>query len=310
QVVAIAAGMPEVAAASPTAMVPASATAGGHDEIDLALEVIDFEKATWTPRVTQGGPPGGDGILLAAKAASDLGVGVGDTVDVRHPRREGEGHTMVTTKMRVSGLHAIPARGFAYLDRSQADLLGLSGLVNRVQVLPATGYATIDVQRALRNQPIVVSAVPVGEATDAFDESLRQFGGILRALQAIVLGLALLVAFNSASIAADERARENATMFAYGVQVRSVLAMSMAESAVIGLLSTLVGAFAGYMVLRWMLGSLLARTLPEIGIPAYLSPSTIVTIVGLGVVVVALAPLFTVRKLRRVDIPATLRVVE
>jgi putative ABC transport system permease protein len=41
-----------------------------------------------------------------------------------------------------------------------------------------------------------------------------------------------------------------------------------------------------------------------------LSPVSIATAVVLGVGAVALAPLLTLRRLRRMDIPATLRVVE
>jgi putative ABC transport system permease protein len=40
------------------------------------------------------------------------------------------------------------------------------------------------------------------------------------------------------------------------------------------------------------------------------SAGTVLTAVVLGVVAVALAPLLTVRRLRRMDIPGTLRVVE
>jgi putative ABC transport system permease protein len=50
--------------------------------------------------------------------------------------------------------------------------------------------------------------------------------------------------------------------------------------------------------------------MPEFGVSAVLSPTTILVTVGLGVLVVAVAPLFTVRRLRRMDVPATLRVLE
>jgi putative ABC transport system permease protein len=63
-------------------------------------------------------------------------------------------------------------------------------------------------------------------------------------------------------------------------------------------------------VLEWLIRVLLPDTFPEIGILPTLSPSTVATAVVLGTVAVALAPLFTMRRLRRMDIPATLRVME
>ncbi len=38
--------------------------------------------------------------------------------------------------------------------------------------------------------------------------------------------------------------------------------------------------------------------------------ATFVTVIVLGVVAVAVAPLFTVRRMRRMDLPGTLRLVE
>ena len=125
-----------------------------------------------------------------------------------------------------------------------------------------------------------------------------------------MLALALLIAFNAFEHRIDERARESATMFAYGVRRRTVLGMAVAESAMVGLLGTVVGVVAGYLVLRWMFGSILGyhasrdrdRPVPGAG--------TLAVLVVLGVLAVALAPLLNVRRLRRMDIPATLRVVE
>jgi putative ABC transport system permease protein len=50
--------------------------------------------------------------------------------------------------------------------------------------------------------------------------------------------------------------------------------------------------------------------MPEIGVTAALSAGTVAAAVLLGVAAAAAAPLFTLRRLRRTDIPATLRVME
>lgn len=99
-------------------------------------------------------------------------------------------------------------------------------------------------------------------------------------------------------------------MFAFGVSRRSVLAMDVVESAAIGVFGTLGGIFGGYAVMWWLFSRLLPRTIPEVGIDAYLAPTTGTLLFALGVAVVALAPVLTVRRMRRMDLPAVLRVVE
>ncbi len=80
-----------------------------------------------------------------------------------------------------------------------------------------------------------------------------------------MLLLALLIAFNSTAINMDERARENATMFAFGLPAGRVLLVSVVESLLIGVLGTIVGVVAGRLLLEWLLRVLLPSTLPDIG---------------------------------------------
>jgi putative ABC transport system permease protein len=99
-------------------------------------------------------------------------------------------------------------------------------------------------------------------------------------------------------------------MFAFGLPRRAVVAMGMAESAVIGLLGTAVGVVSGYLLTRYTVEVQLHRTLPEFGMPASVSLGTVAVALAVGVGAVALTPLVTLRRLGRMDIPATLRVVE
>ena len=50
--------------------------------------------------------------------------------------------------------------------------------------------------------------------------------------------------------------------------------------------------------------------MPDLGLIVTVAPATIVTAFLLGVLAVGLAPLFTYRRLRRMDVPSTLRVME
>ena len=127
---------------------------------------------------------------------------------------------------------------------------------------------------------------------------------------AVVAALALLIAYNTASIGMDERRREHATMFAYGVRVRAVLGMAMLESAVLGVLSTLLGLAGGYLLLRWVVAALMPGAFADMGIEIVLTPTALATVAAVGILSAAVAPALAVGKLARMDVPSTLRVME
>jgi putative ABC transport system permease protein len=300
---------PAVAGAEPRIEVPAQVRVGG-ESFDVGLRLIDYRSRLWRPTVTQG-ELGTSGILLAEKAADDLGVGAGDTVLLRHPRRTGAGaFENAETRVRVAGVHPDPFRTAAYMDSSQSRLLGLQGLANRIAVLPARGRSQADVQRALFGDPSVVSVEGVTAATQLMDERIDDFLGVIRVIEVFVLMLALLIAFNSSSINADERAREHATMFAFGVPVPTATRLAVIEGLLMGVAATVLGLAAGLVLTGWVVKGVVPDTFPDIGLVVALSGGSVIAAALLGTAAVALAPLFTARRMRRMDIPSTLRVVE
>src|SRR6516225_10168319 len=254
---------------------------GAGGTVGVAAEVLPSTPA-WTPTLAGGKLTGG--IMLSRKAAADLHVGAGSTVTLQHPQAAPGGMRTAATKVRVSGVHPSPMRGLAYFSASGAQVFGLAGTANLLTVEPAPGYAPSDLQRALLGIPHVAAAVS--------------------------LLLALLIAFNSTSIGVDERSREHATMIAFGLPLRTVLAMTTAEAAVIGVLGTLVGLAGGYALLSWLVSTTIPGVIPELGVTAALTGGSIVAALLLGIAAVSIAPLFTLRRMRRMDIPSTLRLVE
>jgi putative ABC transport system permease protein len=301
---------PGVGIAEPALTVGGTLDPDGVD-IDVLLSAVDLGSDVWHPTAVEGSLRSDEpGLVLAEKAADDLGVGVGEEVALRHPRREGLGATLVETELPVLALHPNPFRAIAYVDISQTGFMNLDGVVNGLQVVPADGVTVEQLQRELFEQPAVATVEPVSAAADALRDQLEEFLGFFVILQVAVLVLALLIAFNSTAINMDERAREHATMFAFGLPVRSVLRIAITESLLTGLVGTLLGLVLGRLLVAWLVNVLLPETLPDVGIIASLSGETVITAFMLGVVAVAVAPVLTVRRLRRMDIPSTLRVME
>jgi putative ABC transport system permease protein len=281
-------------------------------EIDVVLELLDAGSAIWRPSLAAGAlGRGSGGVVITTKAADDLRVGVGDTIVLRHPRRVALRQLqLVATPVTVAGIDPNPIRVYAYMDQSRAGLLGLEGATNVLNVAPVPGADLDTVKRSLLDNEGVASAERVAAASEALSDALSAYTDILRVVEAVALALALLIAFNSASIAADERAREYATMFAYGVPLRTVLRNAMAEGGAAGILATLVGVGAGLLVIRYIVRVTTPRVLPDLGAAVSVSAETILLAAVLGIAATAIAPLLTARKLSRMDVPSTLRVVE
>ncbi|MDJ0924116.1 MAG: FtsX-like permease family protein [Acidimicrobiia bacterium] len=288
------------------------ARAEGDEELLLLVEVLDLDNELWQPALAAGSLDVGDnGVILAEVAADDLGVDVGDSVRVIVPVRSGENtFRFVETDLNVAGLHESPIRFNAYMDDAALTPLGAEGVANVVYANPASGFDSGDVQRELFGLDTVGSVQKATAASDDLDDLMAQFVGILQAVAFFVLLLAVLMAFNSASISFEERQREHATMFAYGVRVRKALRMAVVENLTIGIVATLIGFGGGLWMLWWVVNVTAAETMPDIGLVMELSPTTLFTVVVLGIAAVALAPLFTARRMRRMDLPGTLRVME
>jgi putative ABC transport system permease protein len=302
---------PSVAGAEPNIEFPAPLSAGGTT-IDAFVELIDPQSRLWRPELVAGAfTRSSAGIVLAEKAAHDLGLAVGDTVVLRHPRRVGAAaFRTVETRLRVVGLHPNPSRPLAFMAEQRASLLALAGSANRLTVLPKPGYSTVAVERELFSSRGVVSVSPATATIDALDDQIDSFVSIIQVAEVTAVLLALLIAFNSASIGVDERRRDYATMFAFGLPMRSVLRIGVVEHVVAGAIGTVLGVGLGFGLLNWIVHSLVPESFPEIGMSTAIAPGTFAAALVVGLVALAAAPLLTVRRLQRMDLSAMLRVVE
>jgi putative ABC transport system permease protein len=304
-------GSPLIGESEAGARMGATIISGGK-ELMVQLDLVNLESDIWRPTLVEGARDRTTtGIYISELAASDLGVSVGGMITLRHPRLDPSGQVaFVDTEMPVLGIHPHPFRFVAYMDRNQYALFAPAPFVSTIAVIPRAGVSSDDVKRGLFEMDGVSSVQHVGDTAQAIRDLLDQFVVVLRVVEGAMLLIAFLIAFNSSTISMDERARDHATMFAFGVPVRRVLGIAMAENLIIGLFATALGILGGWALLDAIVQTRLPQTLPEIDIHATLGTSTIVLALVFGVLVVCLAPLLTWRRLARMDVPASLKIVE
>ena len=99
-------------------------------------------------------------------------------------------------------------------------------------------------------------------------------------------------------------------MFAFRVPVGTVMRMTMVENLILGIGATAVCVIGGWFLLLLIMATRVKDTMPEIYIKPYVSQSTLLVTLFLGIVCVTLAPLLMWRKLSRMDVPGRLKVAE
>jgi putative ABC transport system permease protein len=299
-----------VAQAVPSIVLPGKLA--GDKTFDVMIQMMDLDNDLWTPTIKEGGTNSeGPGILIAEKAARDLGVEVGDTVTLQHPYRVSRyAWHLIQTPVRVIGIHGDVLRIPVYMDIEYAAIMNLDDLVNSLYVNPAAGVNMPEFQRTLAQIQGVASVRRVLAAQDRLKSFLDQYIGVFQAMQFVVLVMAFLVAFNTTRTNMEERQRDIATMFAFGTRVRTAIRMAMTENLIIGLLGTALGIGLGWLLLSTTLLGMFERDAPELGTVLTVSQATYGWAVLIGVIVVALTPILMTRRLVRMDIPSTLRVIE
>ena len=284
----------------------------GAEPFAALVEFIDWDNGLFRPAIDEGTVPRDvPAVVISPKAATDLDVGVGDMVSIRLPQRTGPfSYSLEATELPVSGIHGHPFRAITYMATDHATVLGLGGLANVLSVVPADGVEVGDLQAEFLEIGAATSVQRADAMARLMEDLMAQFVGVFQLFQGIVLLLAVLIAFSAAAIAVDERRREIATMFSYGVRPRKVVRMLLVESAIVGAVATVIGVAGGLLLLQYFMAAS-ADTMPDIALPVIVTPGTILWAVFVGVVAVGLAPLLTApRKLRKMDLPSTLRVME
>jgi putative ABC transport system permease protein len=286
-----------------------------EDSYSLTIHLFDFKNEIWTPELIEGNistESSNPGIILSKKTANDLNIDVGETIILEHLFREStyQYSTINTTNVEVIGIYGSQVRFWAYMDLSNSHLLNCTGFVNSIILDPKTGVTFNSIQEDLFGIPGYSGVLTIIRLVETYEELIELFTSVLTVIQYAIMGLAFLMTFNTATINFDERIREFATMGAFGTPIRTSTWMLMIESIIIGILGTSIGFYPLGLMVMEIFQIQIRISMPEVSLDGFLFLDSIIIILFIGVVMVALTPFISIRKLIKMDLPSALRVVE
>ncbi|MBE3001073.1 FtsX-like permease family protein [Nocardiopsis sp. HNM0947] len=258
-------------------------------------------------------PSGGDEIALATSTAGESGFGVGDTVTVLDPDQE-EREFTVTGLVELGIDPSYTMGGAMVLDRAAAEeMTGAAGYVE-IDALAAEGHTDEEAADAMAAVLGGGSDVRTGEQ---FGLDMAQEAGADTAMMRVALLLfafiamfvAAIVIYNTFAIVIAQRQREMALLRCVGAKRSQVFGSVLAESTVVGLVSSVLGVLAGIGV--GMLGARFGSGLLGSGaggpVDLVLTPAAVLSGLAVGTVVTVVSALIPALRATRVSPLAALR---
>lgn len=188
------------------------------------------------------------GAMIDTRLSDKFGWKKGDEVTLKGTIRP------VDLKFRICGLikDSVDPQGF-YLHRKYLEeALGNPGITSDFWLMVDRGDRIPEVQKAavamFANSPYEVKAEVEKEFVNMFISMSGNIRGLVNSIGMMVVALIMLVAANSIAMSVRERTSEVAVMKTLGFTPSDVLGMILAESALMGFCSGIVGCSVGYFV--------------------------------------------------------------
>ena len=231
-------------------------------------------------------------VVIDPDTAKDEHFAIGDTIGVaaNGPARR----FTVVGVAKYGDVESLGGATFAVFTIPQArQLLHMHGFT-AISVAAKKGVSQQQLVAELRRiLPGTAQAKTADEQAAADEKGISGFltfiRGFLLGFGGIALFVGAFVIFNTLSITVAQRTRELATLRTLGATRRQVLRSVILESAVLGLVASVVGLFLGFGLAKGL--SALFRAL-GLGLPeaaAVYAPRTVVVSLVLGVVVTVLS---------------------
>lgn len=209
--------------------------------------------------------------------------------------------------------------GNSYVGFSLADAqryLARPGQVSSIQVRAVPGVSADTLAhrvaaRAPDGVEVITGADASAEATKVVDDSfLTLFKTVLSGLAGLSLLVAIFSIFNTQSILAAQRTRDLALLRAIGASRRQVFAGAVTESAVVGVVASVLGVGGGVLLTLGLKGIFAGMNLTLPGSGLAISASGVLISFAVGVLVTVLAGLVPARRASKVAPLAAVRAVD
>ena len=273
--------------------------------------IADPEINPW--QIADGRAPEGPGEVVIDRASADKGdLEVGDATAIRTP--EPVGVTVVGVATFGDADSAGPQTYAAFTTEfAQQVLLPEQGRISDVLVVADEGVSQQElVDRLGPALPDGTEALTGAALTDEQQSELQgDFLGFFKAFLLVFAGIALVVAtfsiYNTFSILVAQRTRESALLRALGASRRQVLASTVVEALMVGVVASAIGVAAGVGLAAGLSALSESAGLAVAGTALVVETSALVLAAVVGVVVTLVASVGPAVKASRVAPLAALR---
>lgn len=268
-----------------------------------AVDVFDIDEGR-----APAGPTEAVIDTLTAKAGD---LSVGDPIRVQTLKGVVDLELVGIIKFGDSG--NLGGASFVMMDTPAAiETFTLDGRIQNVAAVADPGLSETElVRRITAELPDGLEAITAAQSTKEAEDSIGSFVAtfqvVLNSFAAIALLAGGFLIYNTFGIIIGQRVRELALLRALGSSRRQVLRSVVVESAVIGLIASVMGLVGG-IALAVVLQSLLATTgLGEAGAVPVIAPRTVITSLLVGTLLAVLCSLVPAWRASRVAPVAALR---
>jgi putative ABC transport system permease protein len=238
-------------------------------------------------------PAGPHEMALDAATAKKAGFRIGDSVDVLH--QGGRATFTLVGTIGFGATDSILGATFAGFDLPTAQAItGKVGKVDDVAVKGEPGVSAAELRDRIAavlpaDVEVLTAAQVASEGSASVREALSVFTTVLLVFAGVSLLVGSFVIWNTFNVLVAQRRREVALLRAVGASGRQVLAGVLAEAVAIGLVSGVIGLFAGVglaagiRALMKLIGAEIPTTSPA------LEGRTVVAALAVGLVVTVVA---------------------
>ena len=270
----------------------AIATGGGAPTIGVAF---DPDQRMSPLHLTAGGPPvAADDVVMDAGTAQKYHFAVGQQVRIISAGLPPRFFTItgITQFGTANNLAGATLAAFT-LPTAQA-IAQATGKLDDINVITASGASKPAVQRAIAavlppGVEVVTGQTVVTESTDSISQALGFFSTALLVFAFIALFVGAFTIYNTFSIIVGQRTRELALLRIVGASRRQVFGSVLAEAAITGLVSSVIGLGLGVLAALGLQALLsgFGVTLPPGSLVFEARTVLVGLVVGVGVTVVS-----------------------